>query len=262
MPQNAEEFSVDSVRREWDEAADAYAGMQAAGEDYYRYEFFGPALLDLCGDVAGRRVLDLGCGAGYFSRRLAERGASVVGVDISQKQIEHAIRRGVTGDHAIDYVVCDAAEIADLWPSGSYDLVTACVSLQDMPDPTRVIRAAHEVLRRGGRFVPLITHPCTDTPFREWERDEHGEKVALRIDRYFEHVALTYRWPARPQTPSFLTTGLHAPLGVWLDWCLDAGFRLRKFAEPRPSEEAVRHRPELMDAAKVPYFVGLDLVKE
>jgi 2-polyprenyl-3-methyl-5-hydroxy-6-metoxy-1,4-benzoquinol methylase len=66
MPERSEEFDTDSVRDEWDTAADAYAEGQATGGDYYRLEFFGLAQVALCGEVQGLRVLDVGCGTGYF----------------------------------------------------------------------------------------------------------------------------------------------------------------------------------------------------
>ena len=79
-PQNprhpAERFDADSIRREWDEASDSYAGRQEGGQDFYRYDFFGPEMAEACGDVNGLSVLDLGCGAGYFSREMAKRGAT------------------------------------------------------------------------------------------------------------------------------------------------------------------------------------------
>ena len=74
MARRADRFDADSVRAAWDAAADAYAQGQAAGRDHYRYAFFGPAHVELCGPVDGLRVLDLGCGSGYFSRELAARG--------------------------------------------------------------------------------------------------------------------------------------------------------------------------------------------
>ena len=68
MPKPAARFDAESVRDSWDHAAGAYAHGQASGCDYYRYEFFGPAQLTLCGEVRGMRVLDVGCGNGYFAR--------------------------------------------------------------------------------------------------------------------------------------------------------------------------------------------------
>ena len=74
MPKPAARFDVESVRASWDAAADVYAEGQASGRDCYRYEFFGPAQLALCGDVREMRVLDVGCGNGYFARELARCG--------------------------------------------------------------------------------------------------------------------------------------------------------------------------------------------
>src|SRR5215510_6156349 len=90
MPKQAEKFDAESVRASWDEAADPYAEGQASGRDYYRYEFFGPAQVALCGDVREMRLLDVGCGNGYFAREMAKRGARVTGIDISPRMIAHA----------------------------------------------------------------------------------------------------------------------------------------------------------------------------
>ena len=90
MPKPAARFDVESVRASWDDAADVYAEGQASGRDYYRYEFFGPAQLALCGNVREMRVLDVGCGNGYFSREMAGRGAHVTGIDISSRMIARA----------------------------------------------------------------------------------------------------------------------------------------------------------------------------
>jgi hypothetical protein len=71
--------------------------------------------------------------------------------------------------------------------------------------------------------------------------------------------AVEYTW--RGWGYDFTTPALHVPLEDWFDWILAAGFQLRAFREPRPSEQALRERPELEDAAKVPYYVIFDLVR-
>src|SRR5688572_14122055 len=68
-------FDAGAVREAWDRAASAYAQGQASGRDYYRYEFLGPAQAAVCGEVRGLRLLDAGCGSGYFAREMARRGA-------------------------------------------------------------------------------------------------------------------------------------------------------------------------------------------
>jgi ubiquinone/menaquinone biosynthesis C-methylase UbiE len=259
MPDAIARFDADSVRQAWDGAADAYVGGQASGRDYYRYEFLGPAQIALCGDVRGMRLLDLGCGGGYFARAMAERGATVTAVDLSPRMIEHARRLESESPLGIDYQVADAADIGSLFQAGSFDMATSCIALQDMPNADRVLRAVHHVLRPAGRFVASITHPCTDTPFREWAREESGRKRWLCIDRYFDRGALEYRWQGWAY--DFSTAAMHVTLEDWFGWIVGAGFGLRGFHEPRPSDEALRRRPDLEDAARVPYYAIFDLVR-
>ena len=252
-------FDPSGVREAWDYAADAYTQRQASGYDYYRYEFLGPAQVEACGDVAGLAVLDVGCGNGYLARELARRGARVTGIDISPRMIEHARAQEAAEPLGIDYRVADAAEIADHFAAGSFDMAASCIALQDMPSPSTVLRAVHDVLRPGGRFVASITHPCTDTPFRQWERDESRAKRWLCIDRYFERGPIEYAWIRGAY--DFTTPALHATLEDWFGWMLGAGFQLRALHEPRPTAAALAARPDLEDAARVPYYLVFDLVR-
>ena len=89
MNQN-ESFSDDDARAAWNEGAEAWEAFVESGDDYYRHEVHGPALLAACEPVDGLAVLDLGCGQGYFSRLLARRGAQVIGIDIADQAIAYA----------------------------------------------------------------------------------------------------------------------------------------------------------------------------
>jgi ubiquinone/menaquinone biosynthesis C-methylase UbiE len=259
MPKRAERFDAESVRRSWDHAAEAYAEAQASGLDYYRLEFFGPVQVALCGEVHGLRILDVGCGTGYFAREMAQRGASVTAVDISPGMIDHALRLEAKTPLGIRYIVHDAARLADVFPPESFDMATSCLAIQDMPEIPRVIEAIRSVLVPGGRLVASIAHPCTDTPFCEWAKDESGQKRWLCIDRYFERGPLEYTW--REWSYEFSTPAFHATLEDWFRWFLEAGFSLRGISEPRPSDQALQAHPDLEDAARVPYFLMFDVVR-
>ncbi len=256
MPKPIGRFDSDSVRASWDVAADAYAQGQASGRDYYRYEFFGPEHITLCGDVDGLTVLDLGCGSGYFAREMALAGASVTAVDISPRMLEHARRIEAETPLGITYLESDAASIGGVVPDGHFDLVTSCMALQDMPDVPGVLREARRTVRDEGRLVVSIVHPCTDTPFREWERDDSGGKRWLCIDRYFERGPVEYPW--KGWAYEFRTPSFHATLEDWFDWFLSAGFSLSALKEPRPSKAALVKRPELEDASRVAYYLLLE----
>src|SRR5262249_27205724 len=145
---------------------------------------------------------------------------------------------------------------ADL-DAASFEMVASCLALQDMTDVPRVLAGLRTLLRPGGRFVASITHPCTDTPLRQWERDAEGGKRWLCIDRYFDRGPLQFEWSGWGE--DFTTEALPAPLEDWMRWILEAGFLLRGLHEPRPTEEAIRARPELEDAARVPYYLFFDL---
>ncbi|HET7409699.1 MAG TPA: class I SAM-dependent methyltransferase [Paracoccaceae bacterium] len=254
-------FDRDTARAEWDHGADAWAEFQATGRDYCRLEFFGPAQIAMCGDVAGLRVLDLGCGNGYFSRAMAGRGARVTAVDLSPKQIGHARRIEAEQPMGIDYRVMDAETVGEHFAPDSFDLVTSCVALQDMPEPKRAIAGAFAVLRPGGRLVAAITHPCVDTPLRQWATDETGTRTALMIDRYFERVPMTYTWSERRMAYTWQITSRHATLSDWFGWFLEAGLALRALSEPQPTPETLARHPDIEDAARVPYFLLLDWMK-
>ena len=259
MPKPADRFDAQSVRASWEHAADAYAAGQASGRDYYRYDFFGPAQVALCGEVRGRRLLDVGCGNGYFSREMARRGARVTGIDISPRMIDHAKRQESAAPLGIEYRVLDAAALAAFFPRQSFDMATSCLALQDMPEVPKVLQGVQSLLRPGGRFVVSIAHPCTDTPFRVWERDESGNKRWLCIDRYFDSGPLQYSWSGWGS--DFTSEAMHATLEQWVDWTREAGFELRGLREPRPTPEALQLHPDLEDAARVPYYLFFDLMR-
>jgi SAM-dependent methyltransferase len=256
VPDPLAPFDAESVRRDWDFAADAYAEAQASGRDYYRYEFFGPQHVALVGAVAGLDLLDIGCGSGYFSREMAKLGARVAAIDLSPRMLRHAKLREAEAPVGIDFQIGDAARLTEIFAAQSFDIVTSCMALQDMPDIPSVIAGIRHVLRLHGRAVVSIVHPCTDMPFREWEKDENGRKKWLSIDRYFERCPIEYPWRGWPY--DFKTSGYHATIEDWFAWFLDAGFTLRALREPRPTAEALAARPDLEDAARVPYYLMLD----
>ena len=247
------------AQQSWDEAADAWDHFVESGLDPLRSELHGPALLDACGDVQGRDVLDLGCGQGWFSRQLARRGARVTGLDWSARLIAHGRRREQEAPLGIRYEVGDAALLGARFADARFALVTGCMSLMDMPAPQEVLRAAASVLAPDGRVVFTVSHPVTETPRRSWKRDAEGAKVALELDGYFETAPRVMHW-TMPRLPRpFATVQYRHTLERWIEMIGAAGLRLRGLREPRPTPDMLARCPKLEGAARMPYFLLFDL---
>jgi len=114
-----------------------------------------PARLDYIearAGLAGRRVLDVGCGGGLLAEGMARRGARVTGIDLSPRALEvarlHAMDAGVT----VDYRQVAAEELADT-DCGAFDLVTCLEMLEHVPDPEQVVQAIAQLVRPGGDVV-------------------------------------------------------------------------------------------------------------
>lgn len=119
-----------------------------------------PPVLDLCEPVAGRAVLDLGCGEGYCSRILAERGAQVLGIDISERMIDLARQAEQARPLGITYATGDATRVA--CADAQFDLVLAMFLFNylDVEGTRTTMTQIHRMLKPGGHFVFAVPHPA------------------------------------------------------------------------------------------------------
>jgi ubiquinone/menaquinone biosynthesis C-methylase UbiE len=248
-------------RQAWNAGAAAYIDFVDSGADYYRHLVHGPALLAACGDVRGLTVLDLGCGHGYFSRQLAAAGARVTGVDISDDLVATAVAREVKDPAGITYLQADATHLDGRFAVDSFDLVTACMSLQDTGDPQAALTEAARILRSAGRFVFSVPHPCTTTAVRTWQRDPDGRKIAICLDRYFDTGPAVCDWNMARLKYPWATPYHRFTLEEWSTRIANAGFAVRSIREPRPDAAQVAALPDLDDCYRMPFFLILDAAK-
>lgn len=139
----------------YDAIADFYAGR--TGDDVA--DPATAALLDLVGDVSGLRVLDLACGHGRVARELADRGARVVGIDVSRALLEKARAAERARPRAIVYVHEDVSAPAAL-DGEHFDAVVCNYGLSDIDDLDGALATVTRALVPGGRVVCSILHPC------------------------------------------------------------------------------------------------------
>lgn len=149
-------------RRWWDADADAYQGEHGEFLGEVRFVWCPEGLDEddarLLGDVGGRTVLEVGCGAASCSRWLAGRGARVVAVDLSAGMLRHARAGGRRTGVVVPLVQADAQRL----PLADERVDLACSAFGALPfvaDSAAVLREVARVLRPGGRFVFSVTHP-------------------------------------------------------------------------------------------------------
>jgi SAM-dependent methyltransferase len=221
------EEDAGGVVNDYDSFAEAYTALNESSliNGYY----CRPAILDLAGDVAGRRVLDAGCGSGPLSAALRDRGAVVSGFDSSVGMLELARRRLGPGADL---------RLADLggplpYPDGAFDDVIACLVLHYLQDWTAPLAELRRVLRPGGRLIVAVDHPFAITL---------GEREAGRKPDYFATVSRTEEWNIDGHTA--LLTFWNRPLHAMTDAFTAAGFRIAVISEPPPAPGAREKFPE------------------
>ncbi len=219
-----------------------------------------PARDRLLPPLAGKRVVDLGCGAGGFCREaIAAGAASVCGVDISERMLGEARGEPVNPDKEprLRYVRASL----DGWdaPPGSADVIVSVLALHYLPDIRPVFAAVANALAPGdGVFVFCVEHPVV-TAAREssggWVRDENGVKRHWAMDDYANESERVSEWIV-PDMRVY-----HRTLATYLNGVLDAGLTITRIDEPLPDAEAVAARPAFRDERRRPAFLFVRVEK-
>ena len=202
---------------DYDSFAEAYAAENEAS--LHNGYYCRPAILELAGDVAGRRVLDAGCGSGPIASALRDRGAVVAGFDSSAGMLELARRR--LGPGADLHLAGLASPLP--FGDGTFDDVIAALVLHYLKDWTGPLAELRRVLRPGGRLIVAVDHPFAI----ELAHRAQGGKPG-----YFETRSWTEEWTYGGH--SFPMTFWHRPLHAMSDAFTAAGFRIAVISEPHP----------------------------
>lgn len=214
------------------------AGLEGAPE--------WPALRALLPDLAGLRVLDLGCGFGWFCRWARENGAAkVLGIDVSEKMLARAA--DATTDAAVSYIRADMEQL-QLAPA-AYDLAYSSLALHYIADLGGLLAAVHRSLVPGGWLVFSVEHPIYTAPAAPgWSTDAEGRKT-WPVEGYLDEG---------PRSTDWLTKGVikqHRTIGGHVNLLLRAGFTLSHLEEWGPTAEQIAARPALADEHLRPPFL-------
>jgi 2-polyprenyl-3-methyl-5-hydroxy-6-metoxy-1,4-benzoquinol methylase len=232
-------WTNDAAISQWGAIPRAVLDAMEPDGDFAKRHLLNSVVLRMLGNLHGRRVLDAGCGQGYFSRMLADRGAEVVGVEPGQSLIAYAVEREAQRGQGIRYVQADLCGQPDL--GGPFDAVVTNMVLMSVPEWKAAMKQCVAVLAPGGRFVFSIVHPCFEQLAPSWR--EHGE---YRAQEYLADYEIN-----GPYAPDF-----HRPLSAYLNELIHLGCQLREVAEPGLDREIATAGQDGADAYRhFPNFV-------
>ena len=202
-----------------------------------------PTMLKLIGSVAGKDVLEVGCGDGYYLQVFLDAGANrVVGVDASSEMLELARKR--VSDRG-ELHVADPESLQEFAPRASFDIVACPLVLHYIESWGPVLATLSLLLRPGGALVFSVGHPMAD-----FEHSSSGN--------YFETERIEEYWPSYDVVmPSF-----RRPLGAIFSALRSAGFVVEEVVEPLPVAELKSNNAKLYDRlSKAPHFLSVRAIR-
>ena len=244
----------------WDQASrwyDSLVGM--SGSDYHQ-TIVMPGVLKLLELKPGRRVLDLACGQGVFSRFLLEKKIKPEGLDSSEELLRMARAHSVK---PITYHLGNAGD-GKLLDRQEFDGIACLLAVQNMEKVEPVFQNVARWLKPKGKFVMVLTHPCFRIPRQtHWGWDDEKKIEYRRVDRYANEMKIPILTPPFIDKVNFTMT-YHRPLQNYFSALLKAGLcvdSLEEWMSNKESAPGKRSRGENRARKEVPLFMAIRAVR-
>jgi len=233
----------------YDEYAEQYATLIHSRDEWGFSPYLDlvvPALLQVVGELHDKRVLDACCGEGFFTRRLADRGAHVVGVDISAKLIALAKEVEAQGNRGITYLAHDLVRALPQYAE-QFDLITCHLALNDVVDVCPFIQNLSDMLRSHGVLAISMNNP-------------YSAPIRSKVENYFDSgQSKVYSGLASAGVPALYH---HRTLEEYFHEFRRNGLYLRTLLDVKPSpEQLASGSPRPKQYYQFPFFMVLELIK-
>lgn len=200
---------------QWNSAAEKYTEDQENSE---YVESNKKIVMNRFNHFNGEKILDLGCGYGFFTDYFRSIGANAVGIDGSEKMIEIAKERYPMAD----FSVMDITKPLD-FENGRFDMVFSNQVFMDVENIDFVFSECGRLLKIGGILYYSIVHPAFYDG--RWLKDENGYCYAKAMGKYIEPYRFTNEFWGE-------TNHFHRPLSYYLNAAAKNGFMLKEVREP------------------------------
>lgn len=255
--------SKNTTSTSWGGVASWYDTHLEKSGDTYHEKVVYPNLLRILGAMHGKRILDLACGQGQFSRLLESNGASVVGVDLGKELIALAEKHG--GKQST--IVYHATPSHDLYmlKDASFDVVVCILALQNIEKLQETLKEVSRVLVSGGRFIAVLNHPVFRNPRKtKWGYDEAEKLQYRRIDEYMSESHVKIDMTPGSASHKKFTVSFHRPLQVYMKALFKHGFLISRFEEwvsHKESEPGPKKSIEDNSRKEIPLFLCVEACK-
>ncbi len=214
-------------RDSWNSDSDAYQtdhGPQLAASGGLAWGVWQmpESSLQVLGDVKDKDILEFGCGGAQWSIALSKKGARVVGLDLSERQLEHARRLMLEAD--VDFPLVHASAEQVPLPDSSFDIVFCDYGAMTFADPYATVPEVARLLRPGGLFAFSSTTPIIEMCYPD-DGEHAGDQLLLD---YFGMWSLAYDD----------YTEFQLPYGAWIRLFRAHGFIIEDLIELRPTPDA------------------------
>jgi ubiquinone/menaquinone biosynthesis C-methylase UbiE len=218
--------------------------------------------------LKGKKVLDLACGQGQFSRILRDKGAHVTGVDIGKELIALAEANNSsikeTGTHKVTYFTGSSDDLYML-KNESFDIVLCVLALQNIENLHKTIEEVTRVLTKNGTFIFVLNHPSFRNPRHTfWGYDESQNIQYRRVDSYISESSVKIDMTPGSKNNKKYTVSFHRPLQVYVKSLAKHGLsitRLEEWTSHRESEKGPKKKAEDASRKEIPLFMCIEAVK-
>jgi SAM-dependent methyltransferase len=240
----------------WDSVAGEYGDAFIEREGSYHSSLILPNLLRVVAPEPGKKILEVGCGDGYFSRAFAAAGASVEGSDVAAPMIAEAKEKL---PNAKWYTA--SADNLSFAKNELYDSVVVVLALQNIENLNGSIAEASRVLKPGGEFVAVLNHPAFRIPKRSsWGFDDKNDVQYRRLDAYLSSSTEEIDMDPGKEKGKRTTVSFHRPLQVYIKALSKNNFGVVGFEEwisNKTSQSGPRQRAEDQARKEFPLFLML-----
>lgn len=239
------------VASEWDVNAEARHKQIISNVDVSYHKILIPTIMQLLGNISKKRVIDVGCGSGYLTAKIARQASFVLGLDPSKGMIEVA-NREYGHLPRLQFVNKSIESFSKNQTSIMFDAAISNMSLITIPNLEEALSAVSLVLLPKGIFVINITHPCFYNQYRKYQLAEDFQYIVSHAQKGQFIISKDSNGLPSP------TTHYHRPLQEYFRSLREASFVVDQLIEPFPNQSIEKLYPTPW---KIPHFLSIRCIK-